>query len=68
MKTIKPFNLQIGSFLKGFSSAFDITGQTLIDIPDYKAGFQRDTEAIRGDWAAIGNDLRLSMNTVAHEQ
>jgi hypothetical protein len=55
------------AFLRGFASAFDITGQTLLDIPDLRAGFQRDAEAIRGDWQQVGGDLRQAMDSFARE-
>jgi hypothetical protein len=55
------------TFLKGFVSAFDITGQTLLDIPDLRNGFQRDAEALRGDWQRVGSDLRRAMDSAAHE-
>jgi hypothetical protein len=54
--------------LRGFMSAFDIGGQSLISIPDYKAGFQRDMEALRGDWIAVGGDIRRAMNQIADER
>jgi hypothetical protein len=49
-------NLKNGSlraFLDGFASAFDLSGQTLIAIPDLDSGFQQDREAIRGDWERL---------------
>ena len=58
---------KLPTFLKGFASAFDITGQTLLDTPDLNAGFQKDAEALRGDWLLIGGDIRKSMNCFAHE-
>jgi len=60
-------NFNIPAFLKGFASAFDITGHTLLDIPDFAAGFQRDADAIRGDWRMVGGDIRKSMDCLAHE-
>jgi hypothetical protein len=56
------------AFLKGFASAFDITGQAFISIPDLDTGFQRDCEALRGDWQRVGDDMRRAMNVVAREQ
>ena len=60
-------NIKLPTFLKGFSSTFDITGQTLLDIPDLYTGFQRDAKALRGDWQQVGNDIRKAMNSFAHE-
>jgi len=60
-------NIKLPTFLKGFASAFDITGQTLLDIPDFDRGFQRDTDALRGDWQRIGGDVRKAMDCFAHE-
>jgi hypothetical protein len=58
----------VRAFLKGFISAFDISGQTLISIPDLESGFQKDREALRGDWQRVGDDMRRAMNIVSHEQ
>jgi hypothetical protein len=63
----KTSNLKLPTFFKSFASAFDLTGQTLLDIPDFNSGFQRDANALRGDWIIIGNDIRNSMNQYAHE-
>ena len=66
MKKEKPvFAVKLPSFLKGFVSAFDITGQTLLDIPDFNTGFQRDAQALRGDWQKVGGDLRKAMDSFA---
>ena len=52
----------IWTFLKGFASAFDLSGQTFMDdIPDYSGGFERDAQVLRGDWERIENDLRKAM-------
>jgi hypothetical protein len=56
------------SFLDGFMSAFDMSGQTFIPIPDLDSGFQKDREAIKGDWQRVGDDMRRAMNIVTHEQ
>jgi hypothetical protein len=63
---------KIWAFFDGFASAFDISGQTLISIPDFDSGFKKDREAIKGDWQNIGNDVRRAMNravidTASHE-
>ena len=60
-------NFKLPTFLKGFASAFDITGQTLLDFPDFNTGFQRDAEALRNDWQRVGCDLRVAMDSVVHE-
>jgi hypothetical protein len=59
---------KIQAFFDGFVSAFDIGGQTFISIPDLDSGFQKDREAIKGDWENIGKDLRRAMDIVTHEQ
>ena len=59
---------KLPSFWKGYTSAFDTSGQTLLLIPDLNTGFQRDAEALRGDWKRIGNDLRKTMDMVVREQ
>ena len=62
METTKPKYNTIASFLKGFASAFDLSGQTFTDdISDYSGGFQRDAQVLRGDWERIENDLRKAM-------
>jgi len=66
-RTNKTHNSMLSAFLKGFASAFDITGQTLITFPDLSKGLQRDAEALRGDWQRIGIDLRIAMDSIAHE-
>jgi len=66
-KAILLMNIRLPTFLEGFASAFDITGQTLFDIPDFNTGFQRDTEALRGDWQQVGKDIRTAMDYLAHE-
>jgi hypothetical protein len=65
-KENKVFAIKLPTFLKGFVSAFDFSGQTLLDIPDFNTGFQRDREALRGDWQKIGNDIRKAMDSVAN--
>jgi len=55
------------TFLKGFTSVFDITGQFMLDIPDLNKGFQRDAEALKNDWYRIGGDIKKSMDCLAHE-
>jgi hypothetical protein len=65
-KTLK--NGRVRAFLDGFISAFDIRGQTFISIPDLDSGFQKDREAIKGDWQRVGDDMRRAMNIVIHEQ
>jgi hypothetical protein len=59
---------RLRGFLKGFMSAFDLSGQSLISIPDLDSGFQQDYEAIKGDWIRVGDDMRRAMNIVTHEQ
>jgi hypothetical protein len=68
MKDKPSKNNKLQAFLKGFASAFDITGQSFISIPDLDSGFQRDREALMGDWQRVGDDMRRAMNLVAHEQ
>jgi hypothetical protein len=63
----RAINFKLPTFLKGFASAFDITGQTLLDFPDFSTGFQRDAQALRSDWQRVGNDLRAAMDSFTHE-
>jgi hypothetical protein len=66
-KSNRVLNFKLPTFLKGFASAFDITGQTLLDFPDFDTGFQKDAEALRNDWQRVGDDLRIAMDSFAHE-
>ena len=59
---------RLQSFLKGFRSAFDLTGRTYIQVPDLSNGWIKDGEAIRGDWDRIGNDMRKAMGQVSREE
>jgi hypothetical protein len=68
MENTPPKNGTLRAFLKGFASAFDITGQSFISIPDLNSGFQNDCEALRGDWQRVGDDMRRAMNIVTHGQ
>ena len=61
------YTSKISAFIRGYTSAFDISGRTF-KFPDLSNGFQRDGEALRGDWERIGNDMRKVMDIVAHEQ
>jgi hypothetical protein len=63
-----PENGKVKAFLDRFISAFDIRGQTFISVSDLASGFQKDREAIKGDWQRIGDDIRRAMNIVTHEQ
>jgi hypothetical protein len=55
----------IQAFLRGFASAFDLSGTTFIDIPDLSAGFEQDAQALQGDWQRIGADIRVAMDQVS---
>jgi hypothetical protein len=61
-------NGKLRALWDGFASVFDISGQSFITIPDFDSGFQKDCEAIKGDWENIGNDFRRAMDIIAHEQ
>jgi hypothetical protein len=61
-------NHRISLFFKGFSSVFDISGQSFIQIPDLNHGPERDRDALRGDWYRVGGDIRSAMNKVLYEQ
>ena len=54
------------NFISGAISAFNISGGRS-EIPDFTRGFERDTEALRGDWNRIGCDIRRAMELVANE-
>lgn len=61
-------NGKLRAFWEGFASAFDMGSHAFIPIPDLDSGFQKDCEALKGDWENIGNDLRRAMDIVAREQ
>jgi len=66
-KNSNPKFNDIASFLKGFASAFDLSGQTFMDdIPDYSGGFERDARVLRGDWERVENDLRKAMGQIVY--
>ncbi|GHU49415.1 hypothetical protein FACS1894200_08020 [Spirochaetia bacterium] len=54
---------KLKAFLKGFRSAFDLTGSTF-ELPSLNDGLEADARAIRGDWQRVGDDLRKAMNQV----
>jgi hypothetical protein len=56
------------AFWQGFASSFDLSGGAFLKMPDLSRGFERDREALAGDWQRIGNYMRKAMNQVAHEQ
>jgi hypothetical protein len=66
MKDKPSKNSALRAFLKGFMSAFDITGG--VETPDLATGWKRDGEAIRGDWQRVGDDMRRAMNIVSNER
>jgi hypothetical protein len=66
MKAKPSKNNVLRAFLKGFASAFDISGG--VKTPDLTTGWERDGAAIRGDWQRVGDDMRRAMNIVAHER
>ncbi|MDR1216176.1 MAG: hypothetical protein LBK25_05810 [Treponema sp.] len=56
------------AFLKGLVSIFDITGQSFLrSLPDFSGGFERDAQALAGDWRQVGQDMRSAMNKVSQE-
>ena len=58
---------RIKEFLKGFASAFDITG-SFFKFPDYSKGVARDREALSQDWSRIGGDFRRAMGIVCEQR
>ena len=58
---------KISAFLKGFASAFDLSGQSFMnDLPDFSGGFAHDGQALRGDWQQVGDDLREAMGQIVY--
>jgi hypothetical protein len=56
-------------FFEGFFKAFDLTGSytPVITIDDLQDGPQKDADAWRGDWMAVGNDLRYAIERYQRE-
>jgi hypothetical protein len=54
MSDTKESGSAIRSLVKGFASAFDLTGRTYVSIPDLSRGPERDREALSGDWVRLG--------------
>jgi|GEM_PF-1882011 len=54
--------IDIHPFLLGLSRIFDFT--QIINKPGDMTEDEVDIEALRGDWIALGNDLRSSMRSV----
>jgi len=52
------------SFLHGYAAVFDLWGRG-IDRPDPSQGFERDGEALAGDWRRVGDCFRWAMDQVA---
>ena len=61
-------NQTIQAFLKGFRSAFDLTGRTFTTPYDFSKGFERDRINLQNDWIRIGNDMQKVMNQVINER
>jgi hypothetical protein len=61
-------NSMFRAFFKGFASVFNFSGGPLISIHDIDSGFQKDKEALAGDWRRVGGDMRRAMNIVRHER
>jgi hypothetical protein len=55
--TLRKSKTRWESFFRGYFSAFDISGSSLIEIPDFSSGPQRDAQALRNDWKVVGKDL-----------
>ena len=53
------------SFIEGMSRVLDLAG-TLQEYNSSKTEQKADTEEIKNDWRAVGDDLRFSISS--HEQ
>jgi hypothetical protein len=52
------------SFWEGFSRVLDIGG-TLTEYNRSRDGAEADRRAIQSDWAAVGRDMGIAIDTVA---
>ena len=53
--------------MQGCASAFDLTGNTYVLIPDLIDGLERDKTALKEDWTRIGGDIKRAMLITANE-
>jgi hypothetical protein len=65
MNVVYEVSDKIAAFLRGFASAFDLSGTAFIELPDLSAGFEQDAQALHGDWQRIGGDIRSAMDQVS---
>jgi len=65
MNTYNYPNVQ--TFLKGFISAFDLSGKIFIERHEIPGGFERDRMMLHGDWMQVGNDVKKAVRMVIHE-
>jgi hypothetical protein len=59
---------KLSAFLKGFVSAFDLSGMTFMRFSDLSNGFARDGHMLKSDWQIVGNDLRSAISQFSHER
>jgi hypothetical protein len=55
------------AFWRGWFSVFLPLGGASSELPDLDKGFERDCEALAGDWQRIGGDLRRAVKQFSHE-
>ena len=56
------------AFLKGFLSAYDLSGRTIFDLSSFSNAFERDKIMLQGDWIKVGNDMKNAINQVVYEK
>lgn len=55
------------AFINGWASAFDLSGNFFINSTENVPGPQRDGEALKGDWQAVGRDIRHGIDQFTAE-
>lgn len=57
------FLFAIPSWIDGFASIFDMSGQTHIKYATSSSAAAADQRALRQDWLAVGDSLRGALST-----
>jgi len=55
------------SFVEGMARTLDI-GNTLKKYNESETGNEADIEALKNDWSAVGDDIRVSISGYEQEQ
>jgi hypothetical protein len=53
------------AFWRGWFSTFRPLYGTSLELPDLDRGFERDREALAGDWQRVESDLKRAMGQIS---